>query len=44
MNSLKEAEHVKENKNTQKTVKILTITDQSKNPNWINPTRQNTRH
>lgn len=33
MYSLKETEPVKENKNIQKTVKILPIIGQSKNPN-----------
>lgn len=37
-NSLKEAEHVNKNKNTQKTVKRSTFIGQPKNPNLNNPT------
>ena len=33
MNSFKEVEHIKEKKNTQKTIKTLIGIGQSKNPN-----------
>lgn len=42
MNSFKEAEHIKEKKNTQKTIKTLIGIGQSKNPNQDYPTIQNT--